>query len=120
MQTQTTPAPNTGALALSARLAAILAVAILVSACSGTDAKVYEGFKCSRVAEMLGQRREAVTAAARVAPLLEGKKGNANKYMMNLAEEFSDDLELHKLSGEKRRLKLQEEFDSDECQRLYL
>lgn len=99
--------------------AAVMAVAMMVTGCSSADSKIYEGYKCGKVAEMLGRSSDAVAAAEKIKPLLSEKTGNASQYMLALMAKFTDDMELYRLSPRGQFEKIKDTYESRTCQKLY-
>lgn len=97
-----------------------LAVAALVLAgCSGSDSKIYDSFKCARVAVMMNRLAEAKAATAKAEPYLAQIKGSQSQYMMLLSEKFTDDLELHRYGRDVAVKIIAKTYESSTCQALY-
>jgi hypothetical protein len=102
--------------------ASMVATAFVVTAlagCSSAEDKVYEAYKCGRVAAMAGQIGKARAAAANVEVHLKELKTSGSQLDLRLMTRFTDDLELHRLSPLGQGKKLVETFESSTCQKLY-
>lgn len=99
---------------------ATLALAVgAIAACSSAEDKVYDAYKCGRIAAMVGQATKARAAAAKVGPYMKELKTSGSQFEMRLMTRFTDDLELHRLSPLGQGKKLVETFESSTCQKLY-
>lgn len=103
----------------------LAAIAALVGCGNAAEDKLYEGFKCSRVAYQLGRSTEADNAMENVRQYaLELEKSvppdQRARHAMRATERFQDDVPLHKLSNEGKRELLNSIYRSDTCFLLYV
>ena len=99
-----------------------LLVVACTAGCSGTEGKIYDAYKCGRVATMLGRGQDAVNSALKIKPYLdEMEKQNVNQsqYMLGLDTKFTDDLALYKLSPAGGAKAVMDTYQSSTCQTLY-
>lgn len=103
-----------------ARAAALTLVSVAaITGCSSAEDKVYDAYKCSRIAAIVGQADKARAAAAKGEPYMKDLKTSGSWFEMRLMTRFTDDLELHRLSPVGQVKKLQGTFESGICQKLY-
>lgn len=96
-----------------------LAAALVLAGCSGNDSKIYDSFKCARVAVMMNSLSEAKSAAAMAEPYLAQIKVSPSQYKMLLSQKFTDDLELHRYSRADAGKIIAKTYESSTCQALY-
>ncbi|MES2183968.1 MAG: hypothetical protein V4505_05425 [Pseudomonadota bacterium] len=103
-----------------------LSIALLLAAsaagCSGADGKIYDAYKCGKVATILGRGGQGRTAGLKIKPLLDEmeKQGvDQSQYLMRLMDKFTDDLALYKLSPAGQAQAVLDTYESSTCQKLY-
>lgn len=92
---------------------------LLIAGCSSAEDKVYEAYKCGRIAGIAGFPAKALAAAAKAEPYMKDLKVNGSQFELRLMTRFTDDLELHRLSPRGQAEKLRDTFESSSCQKLY-
>lgn len=100
-------------------LAVIVAATLVLVGCFSNDGKIYDSFKCARVAVMMNRPSEAKAAAAVAEPYLAQVKVSQSQYKMLLSEKFTDDLELHRYSRVDAGRIIAKTYESGTCQALY-
>lgn len=102
-----------------ATMVAMTVVVTVLAGCSSAEDKVYEAYKCGRVAAMAGQLGKARAAAAKVDVHMKELKTTGSQLDLRLMTRFTDDLKLHRLSPLGQGKKLVENLESRTCQKLY-
>lgn len=103
-----------------ARICAVaVAAALVLVGCSSADSKIYDSFKCAKVAMMSGRSAEARAASVKIEPYLKEIKEGQSQYLMRLSTKFTDDLELHRYSPMGAAKIISDTFESSTCQKLY-
>ncbi len=97
----------------------VLAVTIGLAGCSNADSKIYDAFKCGKVARMLGRNADAEAASKKAEPYFKEIKQRPSYYALQLSEKFTDDLELHRYSGMGAMKVISDTYKSSTCQKLY-
>jgi len=96
---------------------------LLLAGCgSSPEDRVYEAFKCGKVATLLEQERQGDIAFANVmsdVKQLEAAGGSPARFAMEMGERFQDDVPLYRLTVGGQMALLTEVYQSDECQALY-
>ena len=92
---------------------------LLILGCSSEESKIYDSFKCAKVARMIGNDSQALKALEKAEPYLNKISGSQARYAMFLSQKFSDDLELFRYSGEGKMKIINETYQSNKCQSLY-
>lgn len=91
--------------------------------CDSTEDKVYEIFKCAKVAFYMGEDDKSEIAANKLdaySEWLEKRTGNnAAWFMMELGQRFNDDLDLNRYGTMTKAKILNDVYESGSCQRLY-
>ena len=108
----------------SSMLRLIGAVCLLaVAGCSSTPQdKVYEAFKCGKVATLLEQADEGKAAMRSAIPYIKqmDDAGNPARMAMELNQKFQDDVPLYQMDVDSQMSLLASIYQSDECQALYV
>jgi len=97
----------------------LIAIVLAVSGCSSAEDKVYESYKCAKIAAGVGELGKARAAAAKAEPYMKELKVTGSQFQLRMMDRFTDDLELHRLSVLGQGKKLTEVFESSTCQKLY-
>ncbi|MDI1269481.1 MAG: hypothetical protein PSV40_10340 [Polaromonas sp.] len=100
-------------------MAVAIAAALLLAGCSSNDSKIYDSFKCARVAVMMNRPAEAKVAAAKAEPYLAQIKTSESQYRLLLSQKFTDDLELHRYDRNVAAKIIAKAYESGTCQALY-
>ena len=100
-------------------IAVAVAAALVLAGCSGNDSKIYDSFKCGKVAMMMGRMTDARAATAKVEQYFKEFKENKSQYMMMLSQKFTDDLELHRYGRDVAVKIIAKTYESSTCQALY-
>lgn len=102
-----------------------LAAVLVLGACGNSaEDKLYEGFKCARVAQQLGRPSLASNAMQNVrehAKELESGMSVSERARSarKASERFQDDVPLHRLNNQGKYELLTEIFESGTCKKLY-
>lgn len=100
----------------------IFAFSMALSGCGeSAEDKLYEAYKCSKVATLLEREKEADAAQLNAEPYYSEAVGNSNPayYFMQLSQRFQDDAPLYRLTVSSQMELLTEIYKSDSCQKLY-
>lgn len=102
----------------------VLGLVLLMSAgcADSAEDKLYEAFKCSKVATQLGMERDANMAQLNATPhmmAMESSGKSPSLIMMEMGQRFQDDVPLYRLSVGGQMSLLSDVYQSDECQALY-
>lgn len=97
----------------------VAVAALVLAGCSSNDSKIYDAFKCGKVAMMMGRMADARAASANVEQYFGKIKGNQTQYMMLLSQKFTDDLELHRYGRDVAVKIIAKTYESSTCQALY-
>lgn len=100
-------------------IAAATAAALVLAGCSSNDSKIYDAFKCGKVAMMMGRMADARAASAKVEQYFKDIKESPSQYMMMLSQKFTDDLELHRYGRDIAVKIITKTYESSTCQALY-
>lgn len=111
--------------AFLAKVLPLAAVLVLGGCGNCAEDKLYEGFKCARVAQQLGRPSLASNAMQNVrehAKALESGMSSSERARsaMKAGERFQDDVPLHRLSNQGKYELLTEIFESGTCKKLYV
>lgn len=117
--------PGVRAAAILTKVLPLAAIAALAGCGNSAEDKLYEGFKCSRVASQLGSSTAAANAMENVREYaLDLDKSvppdQRARHAMRATERFQDDVPLHKLSNQGKRELLTSIYQSSTCQELYV
>lgn len=89
---------------------------------SSPEEKLYEAFKCGKVATLLEHERDGNMALKNAEPYMRQMKadgGNPAQVAMEMNQRFQDDVPLHRLAIGGQMAMLADIYQSDECQALY-
>jgi len=95
---------------------------LLVGCGSSAEDRVYEAFKCSKVATLLEREVDGDIAFAKAIPDLqkmETSGRNPARLAMEMNERFQDDVPLYRYTLNSQMSVLFEIYQSGECQALY-
>lgn len=89
---------------------------------SSPQDKLYEAFKCGKVATLLEREKDGDMALANATPYMkqmEADGGNPARVAMEMNQRFQDDVPLYRLAIGGQMAMLSDIYQSDECQELY-
>ncbi|UGB37248.1 hypothetical protein [Frateuria soli] len=96
---------------------------LMLAGCgSSPEDKVYEAFKCGKVATLLEQNKNSDIAMKKAIPYIrqmEKGGGSPARLAMEMSQRFQDDVPLYKLSLDGQMGLLTEIYQSQTCQALY-
>ena len=98
---------------------ALFVIMLILTGCSNNEDKIYESFKCAKVAKMLNKNTDAEKAIAKAEPYLKDVGGSAARYAMSFSQRFADDLELQKYTRAGQQDLLDKTYKSGNCQSHY-
>ena len=97
--------------------------AIAITGCGQSpEDRIYEAFKCGKAAALLERDEEARRAMDTIEPLAANLVEGANmaRYAMELGQRFQEEVPLYQLSAGDQLTALQEIYQSDDCQAMYV
>lgn len=102
----------------------VMATCLLVLAgCGSTpEDKLYEAFKCGKVATLLDQEKDGAMALKNATPYMqqmEADGGNPARVAMEMNQRFQDDVPLYRLTVSGQMAMLSKIYQSSQCQALY-
>lgn len=102
----------------------IMAACLLVLAGCGSspEEKLYEAFKCGKVATLLEQKKDGAMALKNATPFMqqmEADGGNPGRVAIEMNQRFQDDVPLYRLTVSGQMAMLSEIYHSSKCQALY-
>lgn len=96
---------------------------LMLSGCgSSPEDRLYEAFKCGKVATLLEREKDGDMALANATPYMkqmEADGDNPARVAMEMNQRFQDDVPLHRLAIGGQMAMLSDIYQSDECQELY-
>jgi len=96
---------------------------LMLAGCgSSPEDKLYEAFKCGKVATLLEHEKDANMALVGAEPYMkqmEAQGGNPAQVAMEMNQRFQDDVPLYRLTPGGQLTMLSNIYQSDECQALY-
>lgn len=103
----------------------LMTMMLLLTGCGGSAKdRLYEAFKCAKVATLLGEERMADNAMNSVLPYakeleLEAGGEHPGFLMMEMNQLFQDDVPLHRITPDSQVRLINKIYRSSKCQALY-
>lgn len=114
---------NTGRhkLQTTGMLIALAMCTLVLTGCSSAEDKVYKGFRCAKIASLLGESSASKKAMSKILFDAERLTTSENpRYLeMKMNERFQDDVPLYRYGPKAQAKVLTNLYESSECQNYY-
>lgn len=102
-------------------LMALVICTLALTGCSSAEDKIYKGFRCAKIASLLGESSASKKAMGKI--LLDAERlttsENPRYLEMKMNERFQDDVPLYRYGPKAQEKVLTSLYESSECQGYY-